>query len=339
MKFQDAKIVGEGVDSERYHQESGLRGTPEFVVSQGALREFERCPLRWVMGYTPPESTAKQWGSMLDCMLLTPDDFEGKYPLRPDTYPAPAKHEKVKKGEIKEGDPLPWNANAAICREWEEGLNGRKAIKSKTYSDLTVAAKRLRVDPVIEDLLESSVNQVWVTANYHDSETGLVVPCKALIDGVPRAGVPVLEHCLWDLKTTRSALPEAWLKWAYQAGLYIQAAWYLDLFNAATGEDRSTWLWVLQENFPPFEVGRRMLSQSFIELGRLFYRSALARYCLCLKTGVWPGYDAPDGQKLPGWTEVTPLQWMLDRGLPYLGSTVETSPDEDGEMPEEEVIP
>ena len=342
--FTNAKVIQTAADAALYHAQTAERGTLGFQVSQGMLREFDRCPLRWVRGYTPPDGKAKAWGSMLDCLLLTPEEFEWRYPLRPDTYPAPATHEKVKKGLITAGDPLPWNANAAICKEWEATMEGRSTIKSATLFDLQQSVKRLRADAAIEDVLGASANQVWVRADYHDAATGLVIPCKGLIDGVPFPGTPVLEHCLWDLKSTRSALPEAWVKWVYQTGLHVQAAWYLDMYNAATGEERSTWLWILQENFPPWEVGRRMASQAFIELGRLFYRSALARYAKCLSTGVWPGYDSIPGQRqsLGGWTDVVPLQWMLDRGLDHMGAATEEAAEEDDsdpEMPEGEVTP
>jgi len=61
----------------------------------------------------------------------------------------------------------------------------------------------------------------------------------------------------------------------------------------------------LQENFPPFETGRRLLSQDFTSIGRQTYEHALRLYARCLKSGIWSGYDLPEE-----FTLLQPQPWM-----------------------------
>jgi len=305
MSFQNAKIVGIGVNSDAYHsQPIENRGSKDFVMSPSSLKLFSECPSRWKSGYQPPESDAKDFGSLLDCLLLTPDQFESRYAVKPLTYPA----------DGKKGEPTtekPWNGNSTWCKEWVES-QGNKAVISKTELDnAKTAVKRLMSDETIAELLATSKTQVHVKGEWHDKATGLVIPIQCLIDIVPNGDSP-FQKSLCDLKTTRNAGQSQFARWCFTAGYHIQAALDIDLFMAAvnpnkdeSGQDRNTWLFIVQENYPPFEIGRRMLSQDFTAIGRATYQHALGRYAKCLKTGLWPPYDAPDEFSL-----IVPLPFM-----------------------------
>ena len=127
-----------------------------------------------------------------------------------------------------------------------------------------------------------------VVGEYADKETGLTVPLKGMIDLEPRVN-STFHDSLADLKTCNSASPFPWARAVFEHGYHIQAAMYLDLYNSATGQDRTTFLHVLQESYAPWEVGKRLLSQEFLELGRLTYLTALQRYCQCLAANSRPG--------------------------------------------------
>ena len=96
-------------------------------------------------------------------------------------------------------------------------------------------------------------------------------------------------------------MPYVWESYSRQRGYHVQSAFDLDLYNAATGEQRDTWCFVLSENFPPYETGRAILSLEKLNCGRIIYRAYLAKYAKCLATGKWPGYQ--DGvETLDGWS-------------------------------------
>jgi hypothetical protein len=119
---------------------------------------------------------------------------------------------------------------------------------------------------------------------------------------------------LGDLKTTISAAPRSWLDTVFKRGYHIQAALYLDAYNAATGSNYTQFAHIVQENFAPYETARRVLDAEFIQLGRAAYRRALVDYCWCLANDKWPGFDdwnAGGGDLIDGWRVVSPAAWMI----------------------------
>jgi hypothetical protein len=318
MSFEKAKIRCVTADPTEYHAETGKRGTPEFCVSSSSLRSFWACPDRWVRGYNLPESEAKDWGSLVDTLHLTPDQFDDRYAVQPETY-------ESEKGERKD-----WNNNANVCRAWtgKQVEAGRKIVKPALL-DLAVAAiSRLAKDELISSWRAACDVQVWLEGEWHDTETGLIVPVKALLDYAPRADTEFCD-CLGDFKTTRNAAQMAWSRWCQTGGGYhIQAGWNTDLYVAATKEDRNTFCFVLQESFEPFQPAKRMLTQKLLGVGRGCYAQMMAMYCKCLKLNRWPGYDETD-EAIQGWVPVDALPWL--EGELLFGPKFQVEPEAEAE--------
>jgi len=315
MSFHKAVIIKANADSVMYHTEPESRGSAKYTMSSHSLREFDRCPSRWKAGYESPDSDSKRFGSLMDCRLLTPELFEDRFVVIPETYPAPKDHAKVKKGEIKQGDPLPWHASAKYCSDWIEKFEavGAELVKKREVEDADAAIARFLADEDIKAFLDASDRQVWVQAQWVDEETGVVVPVKGLLDLVPRNDTEFYK-CLGDLKTTRNAGVMAWQSWCNKAEYHIQAALYTDLYVAATSEDRTDFCFLIQENYAPWEPGKRILTQDFLEDGRREIARMLGNYCRCIKSGKWPGYDDNDeARDMQGWSPVAALpRW--DKG-------------------------
>jgi hypothetical protein len=303
----NGKIVGT-VERDAYLGSQHPRGHLEFAMSRGELMEFNRCPHRWLMGYQSDETKAQEWGSLIDCLVLTPERFDSEFAITPDEYPGTPK---------RKSDPVemkPWNKNADYCKEWAAEREGLAIIKPDLHAEATAAVKTLLADEQIAVLVECSRKQVMVVGQYIDQETGLTVPLKGLIDLEPDKESR-FKDSLADLKTCNSASPFPWTRAVFEHGYHVQAALYLDLHNAATGEERTTFLHVLQESYAPWEVGKRLLSQEFIELGRLTYVSALRRYCACLAANSWPGYDTEGKMIINGWNLTEPEAWMIGKEI------------------------
>jgi hypothetical protein len=304
--FQNCKIVGCGVDSEKYHAHAQIqeRGTPEFIMSPSSLKAFSECPSRWMAGYSAPDSEAKDWGNLLDCILLTPEQFKSRYAIKPATYK-----------DTKTGEEKPWNGNSTVCKAWLSEHEGFSIISNAELTNAQNAVGRLLADETIATYHAASLKQVHVTGEWHDEKTGLVIPVQCLIDFVPKKDSE-FQKSLGDLKSTRNAAQRPFGRWCYSAGYHIQAAFDLALFTAATGEDRTDWIFICQENYAPFETGRRLLSQSFLEIGKQTFEHALSRYARCLKTGIWPSYDQDEEFSLveaEPWMEFSALEDTLEQ--------------------------
>lgn len=296
----NCKVISKNtLPADYFYSATEERGNVAFPASSSVLREFAKCPARWKNGYESPESTAKDWGSLVDCLTLTPGQFDGRYVIQPSTY-------TNDKGEVK-----PWNNNATVCKSWRAENAGRNIVSEDEVAAARLAVARLRGDEVIRAWLDACDTQVWVAGYWADKGTGLTVPVRCLIDFVPRPDTEFAK-CLGDLKTTRTAAVLPWQRDCFQMGYHVQAALNLDLYAAATGEDRNTWCWILSESFEPYQTGKRMLSQDFLTLGRASYRRMLENYCACLKAERWPGYDDTD-ESIQGWSIVEAEPFMAER--------------------------
>lgn len=302
--FTNARVVSENTDPSVYHNSQFRRGDPKFVMSRSELQIFARNPHKWIAGFHEDDSDCKEWGTLCDMMLLQPHLVASKIAVPPPFY-------RNEKGEDK-----PWNNNANVCKEWnqEREDEGRLIVKQAKFDEAKAAIEILMGDPINADVVNSSAHQVYCMADYTDDQTGIVVPVKILIDLVPDKSHVKLGKVLVDFKTSNDASHGTWAREVKKWGYHLQSAMYLDVYRAATGEDRVEFRHLIQESEAPFEVGRRLMSDngdldSFISLGRVSYQGALAHYCRCLEKNEWPGYDT--NGLIDGWTPVQPEMWML----------------------------
>jgi hypothetical protein len=297
--FRNAKIVGVGVNPENYHEQKHERCSPEFVMSSSSARLFLECPERYKNGYTPPDSDAMIWGNLLDTLVLLPEQFESRYAVKPLTY-------KSEKDGVK-----PWNGNSNVCKQWLEDHKDLVCISNEDYQNALTATKRLMSDETIAEFINCSDKQVHVVGEWFDKKTGLIIPVQCLLDLVPKNDSP-FRKTVGDLKTTRNAGVRQFGRWCFTAGYHVQAAWGMDLYMAAVnpkmvedGEERLNWNFILSENYPPYQTGRRTLSEDFIQIGRQTYQHALKMYALAMKSGNWRGYDIQDE-----FTIIAPEPWQ-----------------------------
>lgn len=112
-------------------------------------------------------------------------------------------------------------------------------------------------------------------------------PVRCMVDNAPlEADLP-----LWDFKTTTNAALDAVMRSIMTYGYDVQAAHYLDVWKAATGEDRR-FRFVFQEKEPPFEVQIVELGPETVAMGRRKIERAREIWRRCVESGHWPGYPA-----------------------------------------------
>ena len=107
---------------------------------------------------------------------------------------------------------------------------------------------------------------------------------------------------LVDYKTSVTANPaELERKW-HALGYFIQHAWYVDGFTAATGADEPDFVFVAQEKEPPYLVSVIRYDAEAVAEGRRLARQAITTYTRCLETDTWPAYtDVITSLSLPRW--------------------------------------
>lgn len=326
--IKNSKIVGVNIDPKIYHSVSEARGAINFPISSSALKLFAACPSRWRNGYVLPESDAKNWGALMDTLLTSPQTFDERFAVKPVSYK-----------DAKTGEEKPWNGNSLVCKAWLEDHKDVEPISAAHLAEAQTAVARLRADDVIAAFVDASDKQVWLAAEWHDEKTGLVIPLKALLDFVPRNDTEFYK-CLGDAKMVRNAALIPFQRQVFQLGWHTQAAIYTDCYLAAVDhkEDRNTWCFIVQENYPPFQSAKRILSENFMALGRAQYQKAIQNYCLCLKHGIWPDYDMTD-EAVQGWGLCSPEPWMESAELFAPKYEFDEPEEETDAPPESEDVP
>lgn len=328
MSITTAKIIGSGIDYETYSRQDPevKRGDRRFIMSRGELMEFAVCPSRWLAGMTNDDTKATNWGSLIDCMVLTPREFGRRYAVSPATYMAAVKVcpvcgsksdadkcGKCKTPRIEGKETKNWNNLTTICKEWqaEREKEGKIVIKSDEKAEADKALSSLADDEQASALITASVTQVMVIGKAEVN--GMVIPLRCLIDLVPHFDSR-LGTALADFKTSTGGGLEWWGKQVWQHNYDAQAALELDLYNAATkcrDDKREEFRHIIQESFPPYQTARRILTEEYIAIGRQKYQNALVRYAECLTTGLWPDYET--GLGLDGWSFQAPDSWLINK--------------------------
>uniref|UniRef100_A0A6M3IKZ8 Putative exodeoxyribonuclease 8 PDDEXK-like domain-containing protein n=1 Tax=viral metagenome TaxID=1070528 RepID=A0A6M3IKZ8_9ZZZZ len=199
--------------------------------------------------------------------------------------------------------PTPWTGGRRAGAAWQE----------------YVAARTAEGEPLITaDQLETAL-AMWTAVTVHHPGAAELVSrltatevtiqwegpggtvCKSRLDGLVEddLGTTVVE-----LKTAHDVSPRAFSRAAANRGYHLQAAFYLDAYEALHPSPRQTGhIIVAVESTVPHHVACYRLEEEAIERGRTSYQSAMLELAQCLESDEWPGPagDAIEALALPRW--------------------------------------
>lgn len=182
--------------------------TQEDHLSYSSLSCFKQSPQKFIdykLGIKE-ETDAMQYGSMMHCLALEPDDFGNRYYVIND-------YEKCK--EIGGAKPR----STKLYKEWYESEKAHAGTKTivqlEDYSAAMVAANNIRHNRASARILqlagEREKPMEWEYKNFR---------FKGFIDG---SG----EKIIFDLKTCTDASPDKFQREIINRAYYLQAAMYL----------------------------------------------------------------------------------------------------------------
>lgn len=240
--------IHNGVSERDYHAAD--------AISKSLLWDFAPSPWRWKNAPPKEETGAMRWGSLVDCLLLTPGAVTENFVISPYA-----------------------DFRSKEAREWRD-TETRTVIKHEDLEEATIAALRIREHGIAGSIVAASSSQVSCMAEIGQERY------KARIDLVPADSEPFYGDWLFDLKTTESLadLGRTVGNWGY----HVQAAFYLDIHKFLTGEERERWGFIFQCSKAPYEVAVVELDRRDIEAGRKWYQDAVALWRRCVETGNWP---------------------------------------------------
>lgn len=181
-----------------------------------------------------------------------------------------------------------------VQAEWMQNNGHRTVLTAEQWDQLHRMRDAVMDHPAARALLAGVPGQAELSVYWNDPQTGELCRC--------RPDYWRSDDLLVDLKTTDDASPEGFAKsianWRYD----VQAPFYMDGVQLATGRKPRGFVFIAVEKKPPFAVGVYVLDADSVEIGRAQYKADLQTYARCKRTGEWPGYgDKIQTISLPAW--------------------------------------
>lgn len=182
---------------------------------------------------------------------------------------------------------------AKAWRDEQEAL-GVAVFKQPAVDEVSRMVASIRNSPTVAEILRSGRSQVGVQDNL-DAD-GTPVQCKCLIDWVSDEFA-----VLADLKTTGDASEDTFRRHVVNMGYDVQAAMYVDLWKASTGEELP-FLWIVTESEEPHATALYQASKDSLARGRAILKARLRKYAICLAANRWDSYpSSPVTLEPPTW--------------------------------------
>jgi PDDEXK-like domain of unknown function (DUF3799) len=228
------------------------------ACSKSLIASFAENPARWKASPKREATAAMRAGSLLDCLLTTPELVEDSYIVSP--Y-----------AEFRTNESKQWRDCQIATVITQSDMDQAEAQAAAIYAKPEAAA-----------LMRDAKMQVGFR-----HKTPYVFDSKGLIDIVPQAA-----DTLVDLKTCQPGALEshrAMQRHMYDWGYHIQAGAYMDGYNIASGEDRHRFKFIFVSSKPPYTVAVIELPLASITYGAKLYANGMGKLAECLASNTWPG--------------------------------------------------
>ncbi len=251
-----------GMTNAEYHGSPG--------VSKSGLDLIARSPLHYWAKYLDPNrepqlpTPAMRLGTAIHAAVLEPEDFMRGY------HVAPAVDRRTKDGKAE------WEKAVAEAEE-----AGAELITSTDYDTCMRISEQVSSHPTARKVF-SGLGQAEMSMFWTDMETGVLCKCRPDWLALPM---------IVDLKSTEDASAQGFQRSAWNYRYWVQAAWYMDGIEQATGQRPDAFVFAAFEKVPPHACAFYFAEQAMLDMGRAEYRKLLRTYADCLAADKWPGYD------------------------------------------------
>ena len=252
------------------------------AMSAGGLKRMRQSPAHYYGMQLDPSrpapgepTPAMKNGTLVHCCIFEPHAVAERYVVKPADLD----------GRTKEG------------KAWKEANAGREIVDAAQMAAAQAQADALRRLPEIGALLSDGFGEA--SAFWIDEATGEL--CKCRPDWTSPAGDGVI---LLDGKTCQDASPEGFSRQIWNMDYWLQAAWYSDGYEKATGKRVHGFVFAAVESSWPHAAAAYMLGDDVLEKARAENRRLLDLYAECRRTGIWPGYQQSiQAIALPAWAK------------------------------------
>ena len=217
-------------------------------------------------------------GTAFHYLALEPGSFDDHIAIDPDNWPT-----KKECGRTIEEQR----------QEFADKHPGKIILRPGNMDNMHNMAQSIRNHPAARYLLQGKgmvEPSIFAREMIHD------VDCRVRPDWLREDGLII------DLKTTKDASPSGFDKAIWNYRYHVQAAFYMDMYEIATGKKAAGFVLIPVENNPPFLAGEPVLLEEgddWINLGRRAYMENIETYARCVAANEWPGYGSEVRKSMP----------------------------------------
>lgn len=252
------------------------------AVSKSHLDQVAKSPLHYWARYLDPNRVAPEptpamaIGSAVHTHVLELDQWDARYVTAP------------------EGINRRTNAGKAEWETFETAATGRTVL-SRTDAELVMRMGHSVFRHPAAAMLLAMPGKAETTHMWIDEATGL--QCKCRPDWLTDDGSLIV-----DLKTTEDASPTGFRKSIANFRYFVQASWYLDGIEQATGKRPEQFIFLCVEKKAPYACAVYAADAEMIEAGAKAAARDLDVLATCRQANAWPGYsDQIETISLPPW--------------------------------------
>lgn len=221
-------------------------------------------PLKFLKGIRKKATDDMQWGSAVDMLWLTPEDWDKHYCNLP--ADAPRKPSVAQRGAKKPSqatiDSIAWWDN------WERNSIGKINVNDDMMANVRIARDMLDSHPMARFIWNCSQKQVVLQGDLPGNCLVEGAKAKCMMDLLPMSGeIEVdgktirLADCIVDLKQCHNVSEYGMKKAIRQFQYHMKTAWYRRLTAAWEGRIRPHTLLIFQNSYSPHDVHIRMISE------------------------------------------------------------------------------
>lgn len=231
---------------------------------------------KWRRDCGEDEATkAKDFGTAFHTMMLEPELFDSRHVV--------SHFDSFRTNEAKK-----WRDDTIA--------SGKTIITNDERDSLLGMQMSARQHPRYAEIMKNARREITAVSKHEG--TGQLL--KARFDILP-AG-----NALVDFKSTVDASPEGFGRQVWNLGYGHQAAHYSDVYNAVSERKKDLFAYFAVENIPPYLCQLYIVPEMLVNYCRKINNAQLYKIDHARKSGVYPGYEARDGEFiLPGWAERT----------------------------------
>lgn len=247
------------MSNEDYHAGPGISRSGLWTIeTQSAAHYKYPAPVE----ETAQSKAIKTFGTAAHAAVLEPEIFE----------------QKVIKGPAdRRGNK--WSDLEEACR-----INHQILLTEKDFENCLALRDTVHADPFLNGIITGGPAMVEATGYFYDPITGEL--CRVRPD-LYRKDIRVI----LDIKTTKNAKAEDFVRSVTNLGYHGQEAFYTDGWNLL-GTPVDGFVFMALEKKSPFAFSVFELPPPIVEEGRAIIRKALDTYHECMTKGVWPGYPS-----------------------------------------------